>query len=167
MEYFDLIRQRYSVRAYKPDAVEEEKLLKILEAARLAPTACNMQAFKLVTMHTDVHLETVKRICRAPFVAEAPLLIGIYADTAHAWVRADGKSYADVDAAIVMDHIIMAAVNLGLGTCWIGAFNAEAAREAAGLGDGFEPIAFTPVGYPASSRPEKNRAALEDIVITL
>ena len=167
MEYFDLIQQRYSVRAYKPDAVEEEKLHKILEAARLAPTARNLQAFKLVVMRTDKHRDTLGRIYRRPFITEAPLVIGIYVDTEKAWVRADGKSYADVDAAIVMDHIVLAATDLGLGTCWIGAFNAEAARDAAGLGSGFEPVAFTPIGYPASSRPARSRAELDDIVITL
>ena len=167
MEYFDLIQKRYSVRVYKPDAVEDEKLQKILEAAQLAPTACNLQAFKLVVMHTDKHKEAISRIYRRPFITDAPLVIGIYADMEKAWVRGDGKSYADVDAAIVMDHIVLAATDLGLGTCWIGAFNAQAARDAVALGSSFEPVAFTPVGYPASSKPAKTRAALSDIVVML
>jgi nitroreductase len=165
MEYFDVIRQRYSVRAYKPDAVEDEKLRKVLEAARLAPTACNLQAFRVVVMRTADHEVMLKKICRASFFTQAPLVLGIYADTADAWVRADGKTYADVDAAIVMDHIILAATALDLGTCWIGAFNADAAREAVNLSKGFEPVAFTPVGYPASNRPAKQRKPLSDIVV--
>lgn len=167
MEYFDLISQRYSVRSYKPEAVEEDKLRRILEAARLAPTACNLQPFKLVVMPTKKHMEALKRICRAPFFTQAPLVIGIYADNAEAWVRSDGKAYADVDAAIVMDHIVLAATDLGLGTCWVGAFNEEAAIDAANLGDGYEPVAFTPLGYPASSRPARQRKPLEDIVVYL
>ncbi len=166
MEFFELVSQRYSVRAYRPDAVEDDKLQKVLEAARLAPTACNLQAFKLVVVQTEKHLETLKKVCRASFFTQAPLLIGIYADTEASWVRKDGKSYADVDAAIVMDHIVLAATDMGLGTCWIGAFDAQAARSLAGL-DGYEPVAFTPLGYPASSGPEKERKPLEDIVVYL
>lgn len=167
MDYFDLIGQRYSVRSYKPDAVEDEKLRKVLEAGVIAPTACNLQPFKLTVMPVDKHFDTLKKICPASFFTQAPLVIGIYADTNAAWVRKDGKSFADVDAAIVMDHIILAATALGLGTCWIGAFNAQAASDAAGLGAGFEPIAFTPLGYPASPAPVKQRKALEDMVLWL
>ena len=165
MEYFDVIRQRYSVRAYKPDAVEDEKLRKVLEAGVIAPTACNLQPFKLVVMPVEKHFDTLRKICPASFFTKAPLVVGIYADTAQAWVRKDGKSFADVDAAIVMDHIILAATALGLGTCWIGAFDAQAARAAVSLGEGFEPVAFTPLGYPASNSPDKQRKAMGDIVV--
>jgi nitroreductase len=72
-----------------------------------------------------------------------------------------------VDAAIVMDHMILQAAALGLGTCWIGAFDARAARKLAGLGDEFEPVAFTPVGYPAAQPPAKQRKPLGDIVTYL
>ena len=167
MEYMDVIRQRYSVRAYKPDAVEDEKLRKVLEAGVIAPTACNLQPFKLVVMPVDKHIDTLRKICPASFFTQAPLVIGIYADMDEAWVRKDGKSFADVDAAIVMDHIILAATDLGLGTCWIGAFNPQAAREAVSLGGGYEPVAFTPLGYPASNSPVRQRKPLADMVIYL
>ena len=165
MDYFELIGQRYSVRSYKPDAVEDDKLRKVLEAGVIAPTACNLQPFKLVVMPVVKHYDTLKKVCRASFFTQAPLVIGIYADMNAAWVRKDGKTYADVDAAIVMDHMILAATALGLGTCWIGAFDAQAARDAANLGDGFEPVAFTPLGYPASAAPERQRKLLDDIVV--
>lgn len=164
MDYFDLIGQRYSVRSYKPDAVEDDKLRKVLEAGVIAPTACNLQPFKLVVMPVEKHFDTLKKICRASFFTQAPLVVGIYADMNAAWVRKDGKTYADVDAAIVMDHMILAATALGLGTCWIGAFDAQAARDAVSFGEGFEPIAFTPLGYPASTIPERQRKTLDDIV---
>ena len=167
MEFFDLIGQRYSVRSYKPDAVEDDKLRKVLEAGIIAPTACNLQPFKLVVMPVDKHFDTLKKICRAPFFTQAPLVVGIYADMDAAWVRKDGKTYADVDAAIVMDHMILAATALGLGTCWIGAFDAQAARDAVDFGKSFEPVAFTPLGYPASSAPERQRKALDNIVVYL
>ena len=167
MEYLDLIRDRFSVRSYRADAVEDDKLEKILEAARLAPTACNLQAFKLVLMRSEKHTDMIRRICRASFVTQAPLFLGIYADTSSAWSRSDGKSYADVDAAIVMDHIVLAATSLGLGTCWIGAFNAQAARDEGGLPAHFEPIAFTPIGYSDAAPPAKKRADLSSLLVEL
>ncbi len=167
MDFFDVIGQRYSVRAYKPDAVEEDKLRRVLEAGVIAPTACNLQPFRLVVIRTQDHPDVLKKMCRAPFFTQAPLIIGIYADVNAAWVRKDGKSYADVDAAIAMDHMILAATELGLGTCWIGAFDAQTARDFAGLGPGFEPVAFTLLGYPASTRPKRQRKPFEDIVTYL
>jgi len=167
MGFFELAEQRYSVRAYKPDAVEDEKIKKVLSAGVLAPTACNLQPFRLVVVRTREHLDALKKVYRAPFFTQAPVVIGIYADVDTAWVRSDGKSYADVDAAIVMDHIILAAAELGLGTCWIGAFDAQAARDLARLGAGWEPVAFTPLGYPASARPEKRRKPLDELVTYL
>jgi nitroreductase len=79
-------------------------------------------------------------------------------------VRADGKSYCDVDAAIVMDHLILAAADQGLGSCWIGAFDARAAREVLGLPDSVEPIVFTPLGYAADRPGDKKRRPLDDLV---
>ena len=164
MEFLDLARARYSVRAYQDTPVEEDKLQRILEAGRLAPTACNLQAFRIVVIPTAAHMDALKRLYRGSFLTQAPVILGVYADTQQSWVRSDGTSYAAVDATIVMDHMILQAAALGLGTCWIGAFNPEAAREIGGLGRAFEPIAFTPVGYPASQSPQKQRKPLSDIV---
>jgi nitroreductase len=79
-------------------------------------------------------------------------------------VRSDGKNYNDVDVAIVMDHLILAAADLGLGTCWIAAFDPDAAREVLSLPEGVEPIAFTPLGYPADTARPKKRKPLEKLV---
>ena len=167
MDFSELAQSRFSVRTYTDRAVEDEKLQKILEAARMAPTAKNLQPFRIVVMRTKEHEDALKKMYRGAFLTQAPLVHGVYACPQAGWVRFDGKNYADVDAAIVMDHIIMAATDLGLGTCWIGAFGAEAARELAGLGDGFEPVAFTPLGYSAAERPPKTRKPLADIVTYL
>jgi nitroreductase len=84
---------------------------------------------------------------------------------AEGWTRReDGKNYTDVDVAIAMDHLILAAANAGLGTCWIAAFDPDAAREVLGLPDGVEPIAFTPLGYPADELGPKKRKPLSDLV---
>ncbi len=164
MEFFDLIKKRYSVRAYQSKPVEEEKLQKVLEAANLAPTAANRQPFKIIVIQTKAREAELKRIYNRDWFSKAPLVIGICAVKSEAWSRMDGKNYADVDATIAMDHLILAAADLGLGTCWVAAFNPEAAREILGLPDDVEPVAFTPLGYPADELKSKKRKVLGEIV---
>lgn len=164
MDFLDLVKSRYSVRAYKNQDVEDEKLEKILEAARFAPTAVNYQPFKLIIIHTEGREEDLRQIYQAEWFYEAPVIICVCCEPQKAWVRKDGKNFAHVDASIVMDHIILAATSLGLGTCWIGAFDAEAAREILKLPDGVEPLVFTPIGYPADEKGEKKRKELSELV---
>jgi nitroreductase len=165
MEFSELIEKRYSVRAYKPDPVEDEKLQQVLEAARLAPTAANLQPFRLIVIHTAGREAELMRIYGRNWFVEAPLVICACGIPSQGWVRrSDGKSYTDVDVSIVMDHLVLAAADVGLGTCWIGAFDPDAAREVLGLPDGVEPIAFTPLGYPADRPRPKKRKPLSDLV---
>ena len=164
MEFLDLVKSRYSVRAYKNDPVEDEKLEKILEAARFAPTAVNYQPFKLIVIKTEGRKDELKSIYQAEWFSEAPLVIGVCCEPQNAWIRRDGKNFADVDATIVMDHIILAATSLGLGTCWIGAFNAEEAKKILNLPEKVEPLVFTPLGYPADEIGEKKRKGLSELV---
>jgi nitroreductase len=162
------VEKRYSVRSYRNDSVEDEKLVRVLEAARLAPTAHNSQAFKVVVIRTAGREEELKKIYSRDFFVQAPIVLGIFANPEESWVRSDGTNYGFVDAAIVADHIILAATALGLGTCWIGAFNSQAARDVVGLGKSFEPVAFTPLGYPGSSDVNaKRRKSLDELVVYL
>lgn len=165
MEFLDVIKKRYSVRSYKADPVEQEKLEIILEAARLAPTASNRQAFKIIVVNTAGRREDLKKIYSRDWFSEAPLVLGICSIPEKNWVRSDNKNYCDVDAAIVMDHIILTATDQGLGTCWIGAFNLPAAKEVLELDDSLEPVAFTPLGYERETNYKKIRKSIEDIVI--
>jgi len=164
MDFTTLVESRYSVRSYKTDPIEEEKLQKVLEAARLAPTATNRQAFQFLVVHTKGREEELKRIYRSEWFTQAPLVVCACGIPAENWVRMDGKNYNDVDVAIAMDHLILAATDAGLGTCWIGAFDAEAAKEVLGLPEGVEPIAFTPLGYPAGEPKPKKRKELSELV---
>jgi nitroreductase len=164
MDFFELIQKRYSVRAYRPDPVEDEKLQRVLEAARLAPTAANRQPFQIIVIHTAGREAQLSRIYGREWFTQAPLLICAVGMSRHSWVRADNRRYLDVDVAIVMDHLILAAANLGLGTCWIAAFNAEAAREVLQLPDEVEPLIFTPLGYPADQPGIKERQPLAELV---
>ena len=164
MEFSVLIQKRYSVRVYKPDPVEDDKLQQVLDTARLAPSAANRQPFQLIVIRTAGREAELRRIYHRSWFSQAPLLICICGLPDRAWVRRDGQNYHYVDAAIAMDHLILAATNLGLGTCWVAAFDVGAAREVLGLPDDVEPVAFTPLGYPADQPGPKERKDLSELV---
>jgi len=164
MEYFDLIRKRYSVRAYKSDPVEDEKLQQVLDAGRLAPTAANRQPFQIIVIHTEGRRAELKKIYQREWFVQAPLLICSVGVPRISWVRNDHRRYLDVDVAIVMDHLILAATNLGLGTCWVAAFNEGEARRILQLPDEVVPLIFTPLGYPADQPSEKERKDLSQLI---
>ena len=164
MGFLELVRKRYSVRAYKSDPVEDDKLQKVLEAARLAPTACNLQPFQFIVIHTKGKEAELRHIYSASWFVQAPIIICACGIPSQSWVRSDGKNYWEVDVTIAMDHLILAAADLGFGTCWIGAFNPDAAREVLGLPDDVEPIAFTPLGYPADQPGYKGRKSIGELV---
>ncbi len=164
MEFSNLIASRYSVRGFKPDAVEETQLLRVLEAARLAPTANNRQPFRLIVLRTAGRQHEMRRLYDRAWFAQAPLVICACAIPAQAWVRRDGRNYADIDVAIAMDHLVLAATDLGLGTCWIAAFDIGAVREILHLPREVEPIALTPLGYPAVPPGPKDRQKLGALV---
>jgi len=160
----DLIKKRYSVRSYQSKPVEEEKVKTVLEAACLAPTAVNKQPFNLIVMKTEGKKQELKRIYHADWFSEAPLVICACTITSKSWTRRDGRNYVDVDTTIAMDHLILAATELGLGTCWIAAFDLEAAREVLEIPEDVEPILFTPLGYPADKPTTKVRKNLDELV---
>jgi nitroreductase len=161
MTFLDLVRRRHSVRAYRPDPVSDDLLASVLEAGRLAPTAANKQPFRIIVAHTRGREAELRRIYDRDWFVQAPLILCVCAVPSEAWRRTmyDGRSHADVDAAIVMDHLILAAADVGLGTCWIAAFDPAAAREVLAIPDEGEPMLFTPLGYPsADSSPSPRHA---------
>ena len=115
-------------------------------------------------LNTEGREEELNRIYKAKWFTQAPLIIAAVGLPAGNWTRKDGKNYNDLDVGIVMDHLVLAATNAGLGTCWIGAFDPDAAREVLGLPDDVEPIVFTPLGYPADEPNAKRRKPLSDLV---
>jgi nitroreductase len=164
VDVFEAIAARYSVRGYKPDPVSDEELQQVLEAARQAPTAANRQPFRIVVIHTKGREEELSRVYGRPWLLQAPLVIAFIAVPGEAWRRMDDKPYDEVDATIAMDHMVLAATALGLGTCWIAAFDPVAVREVLGLPDEVEPIALTPLGYPDRDRAATDRRPLEELV---
>jgi nitroreductase len=170
MPFLDLARRRYSVRRYRPDAVPDALLADVLEAARIAPTAANRQPFRVIVIRTAGREAELRRIYDREWFVSAPLVLCVVAVRGEAWSRTmyDGRSHADVDATIVMDHMILAATDAGLGTCWIAAFDPAAAREVLGIPPEGEPMLFTPLGWPADT-PEASprhvqRRPLEELV---
>ncbi len=164
MDFFELIARRYSVRAYAPRDVEQDKLDRVLEAARLAPTAANRQPFRVLVIHTATIKQELRRVYHREWFREAPLVLCVCGLPELGWIRGDGTSYLAVDAAIVMDHMILAATDLGLGTCWIANFNAEAAREILQLNADEEPLLLTPLGYSADQPAPKERKPISALV---
>jgi nitroreductase len=165
VNFQELIQKRYSVRAYKPDPVEDEKLARVLEAARIAPTAANRQAFRVIVIRTAERKADLGRIYGRDWFVQAPYVLCVCAVPSEAWVRkADGWNAAEVDATIAMSHMILAAAEEGLGTCWIAAFDPAAAREVLGIPPEVIPSAFTPLGYAADPGLARKRRSLAEIV---
>ena len=164
MDVFEAIASRYSVRGYKADPVDDETLDRVLQAARQAPTAANRQPFRIIVVHTAGREDDLARLYGRPWLLQAPFVLVMVAVPAEAWRRMDGKRYDEVDATIAMDHLVLAATALGLGTCWIAAFDPGAAREVLGLPDDVEPIALTPLGYPDKRRAKTDRRPLDELV---
>ncbi len=164
MDFLKLVETRRSVRAYQSTPVEEDKLSQVLEAARLAPTASNLQPFRLIVIRTRGKEADIRRMYDRDWFIQAPLLICACGVPAEAWVREDGTRLHQVDVAIVMDHLILAATALGLGTCWVAAFDVQAVREILGIPAIAEPLVMTPLGYPADEPPPKMRRPTADLV---
>jgi nitroreductase len=164
MELYEAIKKRYSVRAYKAKPVEEDKLSRILEAARLAPSGSNRQPWKFVVVRdAETRKQLVSACCDQDFVGQAPVVIagvGLMPDRSmHCQVPGD-----PVDVAIAMEHIALAATAEGLGTCWIGAFHQDAVRDVLGIPKDAMVIEVMTLGYPADSLRPKQRKPLEEIV---
>lgn len=164
MDVLETIAARFSVRAYSTESVDEEALLGVLEAARLAPTANNQQPFQVIVIHTRDRKADLARVYSRRWFSQPPLVLAMVSIPGAAWRRIDDKIYDEVDATIAMDHMILAATSLGLGTCWVADFDPLAAREVLGLPDDVEPLAFTPLGHPAREAPRKRRRPLEQLV---
>jgi nitroreductase len=163
METFEVIRERRSVRSYEDREVEEEKLAQILEAARLAPSAGNRQEWKFVVVRDAGLRERLVGAARGQeFVGQAPVVIAACAaDTEH--VMSCGIASYIVDLSIAVDHITLAARDLGLGTCWIGAFEQDKVRAILGIPAAVQIVALLPLGYPTEWPAARPRRGYDDI----
>jgi nitroreductase len=167
MKFLDLVQKRSSVRAFEPRPVEKEKLDYLLEAARMAPSAVNFQPWKLIVVTGD-GIQQLQESYPREWFSSAPLCIVVCGDHRKSWKRSsDEKDYCDVDVAIASTHLMLAAAEQELGTCFVCNFDVSKCRAALSLPKHLEPIAMIPVGYSkpdANEETEKIRKPLDEIV---
>ncbi len=168
LSFLKLAEKRRSVRAYKPDAVPGDILAQVLEAGRLAPSACNKQPWRFIVVKDEQVRRALGMAYARDWFWQAPVIIAVCITPDDAWTRPyDGQNYAMVDGAIALDHITLAAAEAGLGTCWIGAFDPAAAKETLNLPDHVAIVGMTPLGYPdvePSPRPRSRRPLAETVM---
>jgi nitroreductase len=166
MDVMEAIRLRQSVRSYQDKPVEEEKLKSILEAGRLAPSASNRQEWRYVVVKDKETRQKLAKAARGQsFVAEASVVIACCAETDNHLMRCGQLSYP-IDLAISIDHMTLKAVEEGLGTCWVGAFNEEEVKKILGIPEKIRVVELLPLGYPTSpAAKEKSRKSLAEIVM--
>ncbi|MDO4493128.1 MAG: nitroreductase family protein [Clostridia bacterium] len=149
MSFTELAKSRYSVRAFSPKPVEREKLEKIVEAGRIAPTAKNQQPQKVWIAQSPEALEKLNAVSPCIYGATTVLVVGY--DKERMWVHPDHEEIHSgyVDASIVLTHMMLEAADQGLGTCWVARFDPYEAEKALGLPENIRLVALMPVGYPA------------------
>lgn len=162
MNFYDAVKTRRSVRHYRGTPVPPEKLDRIWEAVRWAPSACNLQPWRFLLVKSAEMRERTRRVLQ-DWVITAPLVVVALGNRETAW-RRDGVSIHAVDVAIAMEHLVLAAAAEGLGSCWICAYNRKALQDALDLGPEWEAVAVTPLGYADDPSPRTGRKPLADIV---
>jgi len=164
MDVSTAISQRKSMRAYKETDVEEDKLKKILEAARLSPSASNRQKWKFIVVKNK---ETRKKLAIAAFdqsfIGDAPVVI-VACGTDAKTVMLCGQPAYTVDVSIACAFMILQAYELGLGTCWIGAFKEDEVKKILKIPESVRVVAMTPLGYPNQPPSQRSRKSLDQIV---
>jgi len=174
MDVLEAIFNRRSVRAYKPDPIPENVMQKLLQVLRAAPSAANKQPWKFIVVADKELRQKLVTDCRGQkFLAQVPVVIIGCGIPELAWKGMggdSGKDAVDVDLAIAIDHLTLAAVSFGLGTCWIGAFKEELVKKTLNIPDKYRIVALTPLGYPESpdmNHPldESKRKPLNKIIV--
>ena len=169
MEFTELIRNRESIRNYDPTRPVSRVILeKILEAGRLAPSAKNLQPWKFLLISSAPLLEKVKACYQRDWIKDAPHILVLIGLKNEAWNRSyDGYNSVETDVSIAMTHIILAAENEGVGTCWIAAYDPALLKGALNPGENQQIYAMTPLGYPKPGFQKtgvKKRKTLDEIV---
>lgn len=164
-DFQNLTLQRYSCRNFKPDPVSRQDVETVLRAACMAPSACNRQPWRFCII-TNPETRAQMLAKSRPAFADAPVLIVAIGLHDQAWHRtSDGKDHTDIDVAIAVEHICLAATDMELATCWICSFDTDAVSRILHLGPAEEPVALIPLGYPADAEPpEKKRKSIHDII---
>ena len=163
MKFIELVNNRYSCRAYKPLGVEKEKLDYILECVRLAPSAVNKQPWKFRIITNEEDVMKIRQCYHRDWFKTAPMYIMASILHDQEWVRSDGKHHGDIDIAIAVEHLCLAATEQGLATCWVCNFKADICKELFTLPENEEPAVIIPLGYAADEMKPKTRKSIDEI----
>ncbi|MFC1568679.1 nitroreductase family protein [bacterium] len=164
MDIFEAIRKRQSIRKYLDRPVEEEKLLQVLEAARMAPSAKNRQAWRfIVIQEAELRQQMIEAARGQQFVGQAPVIIACCGLDPEYHMTC-GQPADVIDVAIAIDHMTLAATALGLGTCWIGAFYQDQVKTLLNIPEKFQVVELMVLGYPAGLTSKPSRKKLDEIV---
>jgi len=163
MELYEAISRRYSVRTYEDRVVEEDKLRRVLAAAVASPSARNRQERKIVVVRDAERRRALAEAAGQAWIAQAPVLVAVVGTTPDAVMHC-GVPTDPVDCAIAIDHMTLAAVAEGLGTCWLGHFSQDDCRRILGVPAGAAIIELLALGYPRGEAGPKQRKTLDDVV---
>ena len=163
MNILSAIQGRRSIRKYSDKPVEEEKLLKVLEAARLSPSAKNRQEWKFIVVKDSKTRERLTEAIGQPFVREAPIIL-VCCGTETESIMKCGQPRYTVDLSIATAYMILTAYEQGLGTCWLGSFDENKVKQILDIPEKVRVVSITPLGYPAESPAPKPRKSLDEII---
>lgn len=166
MKFDELVKLRYSCRDYKPQEIEHEKIEEIINIARVAPSAVNLQPWHFIVVNDSAIKKQLDESYKRDWFKTAPAAIVICGDHNEAWKRKDGKDHANIDAAIATDHITLKAAEMGLATCWVCNFDVVKCKEVLNIPDLIEPVVILPLGYP-DDKPSKlhyKRKELKEVI---
>ena len=162
--FLDLVKQRYSCRSYQAKSVEQGKLNYIMECVRFAPSAVNKQPWQFRVVNDKADMAKLQECYNREWFATAPMYIICSILHNEEWVRSDGKHHGDIDIAIAVEHLCLAATEQGLATCWVCNFDAEKCKQLFSLTDNEEAAVLIPIGYAADGSKEKKRKKIDEIL---
>lgn len=168
MSFLELAKARYSVRSFKDQPIQDEKLNLILEAGRIAPTACNNQPQKIYVAQSEDARKKLASVCSCTF--DAPVILAVCYDRTRDWKNSlmPGYESGETDTAIVCTHMMLQAAELGIGSCWVGWFNAHRVSEVIGVPENVTVSALLPIGYPADdAKPTANHTKYREFEDTI
>ena len=167
MEFYETVEKRKSIRKYRETPIDDDTMLaRILKAVELSPSAKNLQPYNLIIVRDKEKIQELAGTTRnMTFIGEAPMVIAIVADPARAygWIGGKDSSFW-IDSAIAMEHLVLAAASEGLGTCWIGAFDEDAAKSVLKVPEHLRIVGMTPLGVSAQEPERKPRKGFKELL---